>query len=160
VRAAYQYGGPAADAVMRLKYGQKPHIASHLSGVLVSLLDGVGEIDLVVPVPLHVRRLRRRGFNQSALLAAPVAASLGLPLETRAVLRVRDTDAQAGQSRAARCENIKGAFSVVRPSRLAGNRVLLVDDVVTTGTTAREIASVMLRAGAESIVVLAFARAR
>ena len=157
--AVYQYGGPAADAVMRLKYGKRTHLAKPLGEMIHSVTMAISKVDLVVPVPLHPKRLRKRGFNQSVLLAIPIASALKARLETKSIKRIRDTDPQAGQSRDDRRENIKGAFSVTCKRRFNDKQVLLVDDVVTTGTTVREVAKVIMAAGAASVSVAAFARA-
>jgi len=156
--ALFQYGEAAARAVTRLKYGPTPHLAE-VMGRLMLANTALGAVDLVVPVPLHRKRLRRRGFNQSALLARPMAKGLGVPLDGRLAVRTRDTTSQAGLTRDERRKNLNGAFAVQKPGRAAGRRILLVDDVVTTGTTVREVAKCLRRAGARDVFVAAFARA-
>jgi len=112
---------------------------------------------LLVPVPLHPRRLRSRGFNPTALLARAIARELGVPLDPAALLRVRDTESQTGLDRAARRRNVRGAFRAHR--RLsAPPRVWLVDDVVTTGSTVAEAARVLRRAGAREVTAVCAAR--
>jgi len=120
-----------------------------------------------VPVPLHPRRLRARGFSQAQALAAaarraaPSPAGALPPVDATVLARVRATDEQAGLSRAARARNVHGAFAVSSRAagRVAGRRVLLVDDVVTTGATAAACARALLGAGAARVEVLALARA-
>jgi ComF family protein len=120
------------------------------------------EPPLVVPVPLHGRKLRQRGFNQSELIAR--AAIKAMPAERRLQLssgvleRSRETQSQIGLSRHQRRENIRGAFAVSRPEQIAGREVLLVDDVFTTGTTVSECARVSRRAGASKVFVATVAR--
>jgi ComF family protein len=117
---------------------------------------------LVVPVPLHVRRLRERGFNQSEMIAR-VALKLN-PVESRLVIcpkaleRRRETRSQIGLSSHQRRENMRGAFAVIESERVYGHEILLVDDVLTTGTTASECARVLRRAGASKIWVATVAR--
>jgi ComF family protein len=113
--------------------------------------------DLILPMPLHPRRLGRRGFNQSLELARPLARAWGLPIEVDALHRVRDTPAQSELDAEQRRRNVRGAFEA-RAESVAGHHVLLFDDVVTTGATVAEAATTLLRAGARTIRVLAVAR--
>ncbi|MGB1579990.1 MAG: double zinc ribbon domain-containing protein [Nevskiales bacterium] len=113
--------------------------------------------DYIVPVPLHRQRLGERGYNQALEIARPIARQLGLPLNIRLVSRQRKTDAQSGLKRAARQKNMHGAFSVQRS--LQGQSVAIVDDVVTTTATVRELAKCLRKAGAARIQVWAVARA-
>lgn len=148
--AVFEYGGPVADAIQRFKYDGR----SELGPALGSLMAGgghrcAGKVDAVVPVPLHWRRRRTRGYDQAALLAKPVANSLGVPLLLRGLRRVRNTASQVDLPHHERQQNIAGAFA---PWRLRGvGRVLLIDDVRTTGATLRA-ASEALRAGGVSEV--------
>ena len=157
--AAFQYGGAAKDAILRLKYGRVTWIGEHLGRRLAKTAARLKKVDAVVPIPLHFKRLRTRGFNQSALIAKPIARALGLPLQADVLRRVRDTDPQAGLAKAARAENIHGAFVAQRPLRIRGRRILLVDDVITTGETVKEAARVLSAAGAASVKAIAAARA-
>ncbi len=113
---------------------------------------------LVVPVPLHVTRLRRRGFNQSALLACHVARIRGWPVAIRLLTRRRDTPSQTTLDAGARRANVAGAFAVGQPGSARGRRILLVDDVWTSGATARAVARVLHDDGAVAVDVLTFAR--
>ena len=158
-RALFQYGEAAAKAVTRLKYGVMPHLAEVMGRMLLPAVSRLGAVDLVVPVPLHRSRLVSRGFNQSALLAQPISRWIAAPLAGNAVVRTRATASQAGLNREDRRKNLRGAFSVPIPGCVAEKRVLVVDDVVTTGTTVRELSRCLMQAGAKSVVVVAFARA-
>jgi ComF family protein len=156
--AAFLYGGPIAAAIQRLKYAGRGELARPLGSLLADFaLLFAGRVDRVVPVPLHPRRLRARGFNQSALLARPVAAALGLPLDARALARVRPTRDQAALSREARSHNLRGAFAARNGQR--ADRVLLIDDVRTTGATLAEAADALVRGGCAQVHTLALARA-
>ena len=143
--AVFRYGGPIADAIHRFKYRGR----SDLDGALGSLMAEVavqwaGEIDVVVPVPLHWRRRRWRGYDQAALLAKRVARSLDVPVLLRGLRRTRHTSTQIDLPPHERKRNVAGAFA---PGPLPGaSRVLLIDDVRTTGATL-EAASRGLRAG-------------
>ncbi len=157
--AVYQYGAAAADAVLRLKYGRETHLGPLMGRRVSREMAGAEPFDIVMPIPLHPAKLRERGFNQSALIARPVARRLGVPMDTSAMVRVQDTAPQAGLTREERLENVRGAFVVPKAGRVSGRRVLLVDDVVTTATTVREAAKVLRRSGARGVDVAAFARA-
>jgi ComF family protein len=156
--AAYAYGGPLADAIVRLKYAGRTDFVPPLAALLVeAVLGHAGRVDRVVPVPLHPSRLRARGFNQSALLAAPVARALGVALDVEALVRVRETREQAGLSQKARSHNLDGAFAVRGPRR--AGRVLLIDDVRTTGATLAAAAAALTTSGCAAVYTFALARA-
>ena len=125
--------------------------------------EAAGDLDAVVPMPLHWRRRWRRGFNQSEVLARRVSAHLTTRIERpvpviNAVKRIRATATQAGLTNSNRRKNVAGAFRVSRKSRVAGKRILLIDDVMTTGSTATACASALKRAGATSVTLLTLAR--
>lgn len=153
------YGGALATALRRLKYEGRPDLAGPLGELLRALAAAsASEVDRVVPVPLHPVRLAERGYNQAALLAHAVVAATGAPLEVRALARCRDTAHQARLGREARHENMRGAFVVRAPSRVRGARVLLVDDVATTGSTLEACRAALEEAGARRVTSLVVAR--
>lgn len=158
--ACGMYGGALASAVRRLKYGDRPDLAGPLGALLAATADAADlRADLVVPVPLHPRKLRERGYNQSALLAASVARTVRAPLVARGLVRTRDTAPQASLSKRRRRDNIAGAFRVRSPADVHGKRILLMDDVATTGATLRACAESLLAAGAASVTALVVASA-
>lgn len=161
--AAFVYGGAVAEAITRLKYGARPDLARPLSDLLWSAIARraarMPRSLVVAPVPLHPVRLAERGFNQSALLARPVARRLGAPFVPLALARVRDTPRQAALGRDARLGNVAGAFTVRQAHRLRGRAVLLVDDVRTTGATLDACARATLEAGAAWVGTAVLARA-
>lgn len=117
---------------------------------------------LVVPVPLHRARRRTRGYNQAELIAKRAIRQLRssrLQLAPKVLVRTRFTESQTGFTREQRRANLRGAFAVPDPARIRGRRVLLVDDVLTTGATADECSRILLRAGAEQVLVATVARA-
>lgn len=155
-RASYVYGGPLADAIRRFKYGPRSELAPVLAGLAMpSALELAGHVDAIVPVPLHARRERERGFNQAGLLARILARELAVPYLPAALLRVRDTPAQASLDVARRSENVRAAFRATGPLPA---RVLLFDDVRTTGATLAECASALLAGGATQVHPLVLAR--
>jgi ComF family protein len=158
------YDGGLRELIHLLKYEQVRPGAVVLGRMLAEAVNGVdsGSTSLaVVPVPLHARKLRQRGFNQSELIAqhaVKVGGSGRLVLHSRVLERRRETQSQIGLTRHQRRENLRGAFAVAQPEEIAGRKILLVDDVFTTGTTVSECARVLRRAGASKIFVATVAR--
>lgn len=147
--SAAVFGGPWRHAIHALKYEGQRALAPALAAFLPPLPEGA-QPDLIVPVPLFPGREKWRGYNQSALLAEALGARLGLDVCADALRRVRDTRSQVGLSRQERQRNVSDAFTA-RADRVAGRRVLLVDDVVTTGATLSACAASLYRAGAAEV---------
>jgi ComF family protein len=157
LRAFASYSGAMADAIRRYKYGGHVELARPLGHLLrAAARASMPRADLVVPVPLHPRRLAERGYDQVALLSSAVARELGVPHGVRALHRRRHTPRQAQLDRGARMANVEQAFVAARP--LAGQRVLLVDDVATTGATLVACVAALRQAGAETVGALVVAR--
>ena len=150
---------PLRKAIHQLKYkgnlAQGDALPVHLRELM--LRDGI-QVDLVVPVPLGKQRLRERGCNQADLLARPLAASMGLPYRPGSLARVRETASQVGMTLEARQKNVAGAFSA-RENRVSGQRVLLVDDVLTTGSKLDAAAQGLKEAGASFVAAVVVSRA-
>jgi ComF family protein len=159
-RSLGPYRGTLAEAVRLLKYGDRPGLARALVGRidLGSAPPDLWDVDIVLPVPLHGRRLRERGYNQSARLALALARCLGHAAPEGVLERTRATRPQVGLKRAERAVNVRGAFRVARGARVAGRRVLLVDDVITTGATIGACARALMAARAARVTVWAAAR--
>ena len=158
--AAYTFGSFEAELrelIHVFKYGRVETLAGPLGRFLALALPRDEQFDVVVPMPLHWMRRWKRGFNQSELLAAEIARRAGVPLR-QLVRRARATAPQAGLTNAKRRANVSGAFLVRRPERVSGLRVLLVDDVMTTGATASSCARELKRAGAARVALLTVAR--
>jgi ComF family protein len=154
---------PADDLVHALKYEGWPELAELMGRDMARLgvMDATGkEASLVVPVPTTARRLKSRGYNQAELLAADVAGRLRIPL-CRALARVSEGRSQTALTPTERRENVRGVFApgAAEAGRVRHERVLLVDDVLTTGATASEAATALLGMGARTVTLLAFARA-
>ena len=160
-RAALIYGDVSRDLVLGLKYQGRRDGLSVLGGWMASAgSELLADADLIVPVPLHYFRLVRRGFNQSAWLAASLSRASGVKLSVDALKRVKATPIQGGLSADGRRRNVQGAFQV-RGSRkrlVEGRKVLLVDDVLTTGATAEACTRALRRAGAACVDVVTLAR--
>lgn len=157
VAVAGLYGGALARAITRFKYEPRPELAGPLGRLLVAVAQRLPSSadSLWVPVPLHFERLVERGFNQSALLARELARATRRPLATRVLQRARDTGHQAALGRAERATNVRNAFQV---RSVKVGRVVLVDDVVTTGATAEACILALAEKGVRVESVLALAR--
>ena len=159
--AAVPYAGPLADAVQRFKYGARPDLAAQLAALADAALGRLHPEpgSVLVPVPLHPRRLAERGYNQSALLARQLAHRHGLGFAPLALQRLRATDHQVGRTREQRWSNVADAFAVRDVRALAGRHVVLVDDVVTTGATVIACIQSLSAQGARVAGVVALAQA-
>jgi ComF family protein len=151
---------PLKSALHRYKYVREVGLARPLGALLAERCPfAVDTYDVVMPVPLHLARLRWRGFNQSQYLAHTLARRAGVPIDPLSLHRIRSTRPQIQLAESERHRNVARAFGVVRPDRVRSQRILLVDDVYTTGATVDECSRVLLRAGARQVDVLVLARA-
>jgi ComF family protein len=161
-RAAAHYSGLMRRLIHDLKFHDRDDLTVLLGGWLTEAgAVLLADADLVVPVPLSRSRLLRRRFNQAARLGGEIQRRTGIPMDPFSLVRVRSTASQVGLSRSEREENVRGAFAVRedRRDRIDGRRIVLVDDVVTTGATAAAATRALRRAGADSVSVLALAMA-
>jgi ComF family protein len=160
-RAAVRFDEISRALVHALKYGDRLDLAPMLGRWMSHAgRELLAEADALVPVPLHWRRLWARRFNQSAMLSAVVSANSGVPIAATALKRVKATAQQIGLTRSERAANVQGAFRVPDEGKaaVAGRRLVLVDDVLTSGATVDGCARALLRAGAANVDVLIFAR--
>lgn len=168
-RAAGVYQTALMAAIHCLKYRGKTRLAVPLGKLLFSVFLTnweIGTVDLVIPVPLHVKKLRKRGFNQSVLFVRDwpqwinntYREAMGLTVSHQSVIRQKQTLPQTGLDKKERLKNVKNAFYVKSPGEIRGKRILLVDDVYTTGATLAECAEVLKKSGALKVDVLTLAR--
>ena len=161
-RALGPYEGLIVEAISPFKYLGSSRLAKVLGTLLAGYQDPdfpFSEFSLILPVPLHPRRLRQRGFNQSLLLARRISRQHSVPLDFTALQRIRHTQPQTQLSGSERQKNIRGAFEVRRPQVIVDKHILLIDDVFTTGATVQECSRVLLKAGAKQVDALTLARA-
>jgi ComF family protein len=158
--AAYCFGayeGTLRALIHLYKYGRVKTLARPLGDFMASALPRDERFDGIAPIPLHWRRQWQRGFNQSELLARTLSERSAIPM-LKALRRVRSTVTQAGLSNTARRRNVSTAFHCRRPDAVAGKRILLIDDVMTTGSTGAACAAALKRAGAARVALLTLAR--
>lgn len=161
-RAVGLYEKTLLRAIHLFKYRGRIGIGEVLGKIMADFAGGQWDMtvySVIIPVPLHRKRLRERGFNQSVILARAIAKRFSLPLNFMTLRRELFTVPQVGLGREERPANVRKAFAVRKPEKIAGRRVLLVDDVTTTGSTITECASVLMQAKAEAVAVLTLARA-
>ncbi len=156
--ALFQYKPPADHLVQSLKFRGELEMARLLGTMMAQWLSRVIDTrpDVLIPVPLHRDRLRERGFNQAVELARPVATQLGCAMDVSSCQRSKMTAPQSELSRKKRANNVRGAFQVLNPVQ---GHITIIDDIMTTGSTAHELASMLLKAGADSVDVWVCARA-
>lgn len=162
--AACVYAFPVSQLISQFKYGSRLALAGWMVEALVAAVRARGnvEVDWILPLPLSRERITERGFNQAALIAAGVARQLSLPLHRDELLRVRNTAPQASLDHEARWGNVRGAFAVdaaASAAGIAGQRIALIDDVMTTGATMDAAASALKKAGAARVEAWVVARA-
>ncbi len=156
--AAWNYQKPIDEILRALKYRRLDYLGPLLAAALTERFHReLSEVELVVPVPLHWRRRLQRGYNQAEVIARPVAKQLSIPL-CQALARRKATSPQTGLPRAERKKNLAGVFRPAKPATIDGRRVLLVDDVFTTGATLGAAAAALRESGAQVVYALTVAR--
>lgn len=160
-RSCYVYEGAPKRFVYRLKFGGRRYLAAFIAEAMVDrYLDCGFECDCVVAVPLSAKRKRKRGYNQAELIAEEVSRRLKLPLIDGALVKTKENKSQAKLTRREREENVRGVYEVTSPETFKGRRVLVVDDVMTTGATLGEVSRVLYKAKARSVEALTYCSTR
>ena len=154
----YPYLPPLQHAIRLFKYQGKVSLAAPLADLMIARLPPLDSVDVIIPVPLHIQKLREREFNQSLLLADLIGRRLAVPVVYTNLVRTVPTPAQTTLSRKSRHKNLRRAFAVRRPDAIANKRILLIDDVFTTGTTVNECAKTLRRAGSADVFALTLSR--
>lgn len=156
--APYSFEGTLSKGLFLYKYSRKVSLASPLAALIIPFLETIEKNDYILPVPLHRERLREREFNQSLLLGSVLERVLKIPLKEDLLIKLKPTGHQMKLSRSDRRINLKNSFAVSDPKKIAGKKVLLIDDVFTTGMTMNECAKVLKKAGCREVVGSAVAR--
>ncbi|HYH03698.1 MAG TPA: ComF family protein [Bacillota bacterium] len=159
-RAVALYEGALREYLADLKYRFRPELGQALGELLVEWVRANPDFrkaDLVIPIPVHPHKLAARGYNQAELLAYPLADYLGMVVKNRVLVRTKLTETQNSLNRVDRFLNVKNAFEIINTSAVSGRRVLLIDDILTTGATVSEAARLLLKAGATEVNVLTLA---
>lgn len=160
-RALGHYEGTLQELIHRWKYEEKVHLTGLFGDWMARGLNHYwppGLFDFLIPVPLHIHRLRNRGFNQAVLLAKELSRRTGLPYRSRILRKIRPTIPQVNLGRVERKRGVRGAFHITQEKEeLGGKTILLVDDVYTTGATVNECAKLLLAEGAKRVDVLTLA---
>ena len=154
----YHYRGGLSEAIRAFKYKKKGSLAATLGDLLAAHPITRENYDIIIPVPLHITRLRERGFNQAMLIAKHLAGRLSLQVDPFILERVRPTPPQASMKRKERIKSIRGAFALKKGNKIKEKNILLIDDVYTTGATVMECSRVLKKGGAAKINVLTLAR--
>ncbi|NVN98164.1 MAG: ComF family protein, partial [Geobacteraceae bacterium] len=153
--------GNTRELVHQFKYSRRVLLRKPLALLATAHLQGFAEEfspDLIIPVPLHLKRLKERGFNQAVLLGEIFAKRWGVQLSRNNLQRIRWTEPQVNLGAAERAANVKGAFALIDGAEIHNRRIFLVDDVYTTGSTAKECSRVLKKAGSAEIAVITVAR--
>lgn len=161
VYTCFIYGNREKIPILALKHRGETYISRELGEIMydrimLEVKRHYGELffDIIIPVPLHYKRMRQRGYNQAELLAKEVSTRIGVPMEKDAIIRIRNTDKTKNMSKEERADNIKNAFSLKNAARINKKSILLIDDVYTTGATAKEVAKTLKQGGAKNIYLL------
>jgi ComF family protein len=158
----YQKGNTVQELVHEIKYNGKKELGVYLGkhyGFDLKGFEVFNKVDALVYIPLHPKKLKKRGYNQSAYFAEGLSQSMGVPILHNAISRIKNTDTQTRKSRYERWENVEGIFKVEMATELKGKHVLLVDDVITTGSTIEACAHELIKAGVGKVSVAAIGSA-
>jgi ComF family protein len=161
-RSSGLYDGALKEAIHTFKYGGVFSLVRLFGDLLQPTLQTLSReypLDVMIPVPLHIRRLRERGFNQAFLLVKELNRRIGISYKGRVLKKIKDTPVQSSLKKRERRKNLTGVFQVKDTEAIQGKSVVLVDDVYTTGATVNECSHTLLKAGAERVAVLTVARA-
>jgi ComF family protein len=159
-RAVFEYNGATVKLIHRFKFGDQVNLSSFFSDELIKLYNihfAAQGINAILPVPLSIRRLKHRSYNQTQLLAKRLSEKLSLPIFTQVLEKAKETPPQSRLSAEKRHENVKDAYRVTNNLLLKGKKVLLIDDVITTGATVNACTKALMRAGIKQVYVMAIA---
>jgi len=158
-RSVLEYDDFSKQLILAYKHGDRTNLTPLLVKFLLQAENVIFQnVDMIIPVPLHWTRFWKRRYNQSSLLGKALGKKLGIPCYSNILKRVRMTESQGKKTRQAREKNIKNAFRVARPDAIKGKKILLIDDVMTTGATITECTKILRKAGAKEVKVITLYR--
>ncbi|MGB1360712.1 MAG: double zinc ribbon domain-containing protein [Alphaproteobacteria bacterium] len=159
LRSAVEYNEDSSQIILTFKHAEGLNLAPYMAGEMIKAISDIkDDVDLIIPVPLHKLRLLKRTYNQSALLGKIITKDINKPIDVLSVIRTKNTKSQGNKTYNQRHKNIKSAFKVAKPNNIKGKNILLVDDVYTTGATLDELSKTLLKAGANKIYAVSFAK--
>lgn len=161
VISPFEYGGKIAEVIIKAKHSKDPVLIDILSRFSIELLPStISPFDMIIPVPLHLKRLRQRGFNQSCIIAKNLSRKIKIPYQRAILIRTINTPSQGKLSRTDRFENVTKCFSIASSNKnhIADRNILIVDDVFTTGATCLSCARTLLQAGAKAVSAFTICR--
>ena len=157
----WQFSDRVQAIIHHFKYNHRTYLAKKIATFMaekMKSLTNVVDIDLLIPVPLHKKRLKNRGYNQSHLLCQSISSYTSIPLDVSSLIRIKNTKSQTKLNMEQRMENVAGAFQVTNRTKIVGKKILLVDDVITTGSTINACAEQLAVNGAQKIYALSAAK--
>ncbi len=160
--SAFHYENGIDTAIQAMKFGSQPKLTETLTYILLEELlreSHIPYFDLIVPVPMHFMKKRSRGFNQAELIAIKVSEYLQIPVDTEVLIKTRNTRPQSSLKREERINNLKDVFSVSSPGKILNKNILIIDDVITTGTTINNCGRILYENGADKIYAMVLANA-
>jgi ComF family protein len=152
--SAFPYGGIIRDILHDIKFRSRKQAALGLGELWASCIDSIPPADLIVPVPMHPRKIRSRGFNQAEVMSRAISKKFNITLEKKLLKRTADTPPQSGLSPRLREENVRGVFALNEKISIRNKKIILTDDIFTTGVSLNECASVLINGGAETVFCL------
>lgn len=158
-----QYTAYLKNSLKRFKFSNKPSYYRAFGKILALKIKNTidfNQIDMIIPVPLHKSRQRQRGYNQAELIGKYVSMLLGIPLEVNNLIKISESKSQSVLSRNERLTNVEGLFRVSSIDKMRNKRILIIDDIITTGSTVNECSKALKQAGAVSVIAVAIATTR
>lgn len=157
----FEYSGIIREKLISYKFRDHSYLDKTFSKIIIKnkkICRFIKKYDIIIPVPIHKKRFRQRGYNQSELIARKVSQALEIPMETGILIKDKNNIAQSTLTKMERMQNAKNVYSVSNPSKIKNKKILVIDDIYTTGSTAEECSKMLKQAGASEIAVLVIAK--
>ncbi len=157
----FQYGGEIRNAILNYKFNEKPYIYRTFVNFLKNsekMYVQIKKYDIIIPVPISKKRLKQRGYNQSAIISKNIAKNFNLEHNDRILTKIRDNKMQSSLDKEDREKNVRDVYSVTKTEKIKGKKILLIDDIFTTGNTVNECSRVLKNAGATEVGIFTIAK--